>query len=114
MQDRIDGLLALSAARGAAYAEENPAAATGMLVKDYRGKDANQVVWRFDSALESKIMEALKRAAIEGSRSGEFSISKTEQSALTSRLKIGVGALGPLFPASESGTIGAGIGPYQS
>jgi len=48
-----------------APAEENPAAATGLLVKDYRGKDANQVVWKFDSALESNIMEALKLAAIE-------------------------------------------------
>ena len=36
---------------------------TGLLVKDYRGKENNQVVWKFDSALESGIMEALKQAA---------------------------------------------------
>ena len=58
-------MLALSADRAAVHGEASPAAATGLLVKDYRGKDANQVVWKFDSALESKIMEALKQAAIE-------------------------------------------------
>jgi hypothetical protein len=40
-------------------------AATGLLVKDYRGKDANQEVWKFDAAIEAKLMEALKQAAIE-------------------------------------------------
>src|ERR1035437_1219173 len=39
--------------------------ATGMLVKDYRGKNAEQVIWKFDAALETKIFEALKQAAIE-------------------------------------------------
>ena len=42
-----------------------PNGAAGMLVKDYRGKDANHEVWKFDSALEAKLMEALKQAAIE-------------------------------------------------
>ena len=32
-------------------------AATGLLVKDYRGKDANQVIWKLDSALESRIAD---------------------------------------------------------
>jgi hypothetical protein len=40
-------------------------AATGMLMKDFRGKNAEQVVWKFDAALEAKLMEALKQAAIE-------------------------------------------------
>jgi hypothetical protein len=40
-------------------------AATDLLVKDYRGKDANQEVWRFDSALEARIADDLKQAAIE-------------------------------------------------
>ncbi len=39
--------------------------ATGMLVKDYRGKDANQEIWKFDGALVGKIAELLKQAAIE-------------------------------------------------
>jgi hypothetical protein len=38
---------------------------TGMLVKDFRGKDANQEIWKFDGGLESKIFECLKQAAIE-------------------------------------------------
>jgi hypothetical protein len=38
---------------------------TGMLMKDFRGKDANQEVWKFDAALEAKILECLKQAAIE-------------------------------------------------
>src|ERR1035437_1069588 len=39
--------------------------ATGMLVKDYRGKNAEQVIWKFDSALEARIADNLKQAAIE-------------------------------------------------
>jgi hypothetical protein len=39
--------------------------ATGRLVKDYRGGDANQVVWKFDSSLEARIADDLKQAAIE-------------------------------------------------
>jgi hypothetical protein len=40
-------------------------AATGLLVKDYRGKEANQEVWKFDSALEARPADDLKQAAIE-------------------------------------------------
>src|SRR4051794_8716414 len=40
-------------------------AAAGLLVKDYRGKDANQVIWKSDSALEARIADDLKQAAIE-------------------------------------------------
>ena len=40
-------------------------AATGLLGKDYRGKDANQEVWKFDSALEARLADDLKQAAIE-------------------------------------------------
>jgi hypothetical protein len=39
--------------------------ATGMLVKDYRGKNADQVIWKFDSALEARIADTLKQVAIE-------------------------------------------------
>jgi hypothetical protein len=39
--------------------------ATGLLVKDYRGKEANQEVWKFDSALEARLADDLKQAAIE-------------------------------------------------
>jgi hypothetical protein len=40
-------------------------AAHGLLVKDYRGKDANQEIWKFDAALVTQICNALKQAAIE-------------------------------------------------
>ena len=39
--------------------------ATGLLVKDYRGKNAEQEIWKFDSGLEARIAEDLKQAAIE-------------------------------------------------
>lgn len=39
--------------------------ATGLLVKDYRSKNAEQEVWKFDSALEARIADDLKQAAIE-------------------------------------------------
>jgi hypothetical protein len=39
--------------------------ATGMLVKDYRGKNAEQEIWKFDAALVSTINDTLKQAAIE-------------------------------------------------
>jgi hypothetical protein len=47
--------------------DENPGpgAATGCVVKDYRGKDATSVVWKFDAAVEAAIRDALKQAAIE-------------------------------------------------
>ena len=39
--------------------------ATGMLVKDYRGKNAEQEIWKFDAALVARFNETLKQAAIE-------------------------------------------------
>ena len=40
-------------------------AVTGLAVKDRRGKDANQVIWKFDRAPEPRIADTLKKAAIE-------------------------------------------------
>ncbi len=40
-------------------------AAHGLLVKDYRGKDAQQEIWKYDTAPVAKILEALKQIAIE-------------------------------------------------
>jgi hypothetical protein len=39
--------------------------ATGMLVKDYRGKNAEQEIWKFDASLVAQINDVLKQAAIE-------------------------------------------------
>jgi hypothetical protein len=41
LQNRIDAMLALSEARAREYAAD-PGGSSGLLVKDYRGKDANQ------------------------------------------------------------------------
>ncbi len=38
---------------------------TGMLVKDFRGKNAEQEIWKFDAALVEKFANVLKQAAIE-------------------------------------------------
>jgi hypothetical protein len=39
--------------------------ATGRLVKDYRGKNAEQELWKFDAALVAQTCDVLKQAAIE-------------------------------------------------
>ena len=38
---------------------------SGTLVKDYRGKNAEQEIRKFDGGLEARIAEDLKQAAIE-------------------------------------------------
>jgi hypothetical protein len=42
-----------------------------MLVKDYRGKNAEQEMWRFDASLVTQINATLKQAAIEEGQWGE-------------------------------------------
>jgi hypothetical protein len=54
----------LREARAIEYAEY-PGGATGMLVREYRGKNAEQEIWKFDAALVSRINATLKQAAIE-------------------------------------------------
>ena len=39
--------------------------ATGMLVRDYRGKNAEREIYRFDAPLVAQINDILKQAAIE-------------------------------------------------
>ena len=60
----LDRMFNLVEARAIEYAED-PGGATGMLVTDYRCKDANQIVWKFDPALVAQINDTLKQAAIE-------------------------------------------------
>ena len=52
------------AARAFEYAD-HPGGASGMLMRDYRGKNAEKVIWRFDAALVSQMNDAMKQAAIE-------------------------------------------------
>ena len=68
LQRRVKAILALIDDRASRCGEDEqagPGAFTGTLVKDYRGKDANQVVWKFDSAVEAPIRDALRHVAIE-------------------------------------------------
>jgi hypothetical protein len=42
-----------------------PGGDTGLLVKDYKGKDANQVVYKFDSALVNDLCkESIKERGL--------------------------------------------------
>src|SRR4051794_88203 len=65
--------------------------ATGLLVKDYRGKDANQEVWKFDSALEARIAEDLKQAAIEEGQWTEKREVKAEAALADLKARINAG-----------------------
>ena len=40
----------------------SPGGATGMLVRGSRGKNAEQVIWKFDGALVAQINDTLKQA----------------------------------------------------
>ena len=68
---RTEGVIAceirkrnLVEARSIEYAD-HLGGATGMLVKDYRGKNAEQEIWKFDASLVVQICDVLKQAAIE-------------------------------------------------
>ena len=69
-----------------------PASRAGRpLVKDYRGKNAERAVWKFDAALVGQINEVLKQAAIEegqwhGTRGAEGGI---DVNVLMARLNAG-------------------------
>ena len=64
LQDNLDRLRNVIRARAFEYAH-HLGGATGMLVRDYRGKNAEREIYRFDSALVAQINDTLKQAAIE-------------------------------------------------
>jgi hypothetical protein len=64
LQDQLNRMRRLIEARASEYSD-HPGGATGLLVKDYRGKNAEQEVWRFDAGLVAQINQVLKQAAIE-------------------------------------------------
>src|ERR1700694_3557030 len=64
LQNRLDRMRHLIEAR-ALEDRDHPGGATGMLVKDYRGKNAEQEIWKFDAALVAQTCDVLKQAAIE-------------------------------------------------
>jgi hypothetical protein len=64
LQNTLHRLCSLIEARALEYAD-HPGGATGMLVKEHRGKNAQQEIWKFDAALVSQINATMKQAAIE-------------------------------------------------
>lgn len=63
-QNIVDRLCRLRETRALEYAD-HPGGATGMLVKEYRGKNGEQVVWKFDKSLVAQTNATLKQVAIE-------------------------------------------------
>ena len=85
LQNQLDGMLNLQRARAFEYSD-HPGGATGTLVKDYRGKNAEQEIWKFDAALVAMITNTLKQAAIKEGQwtekrqvAGEIGISEIMQ-----------------------------------
>src|ERR1039457_3326211 len=64
LENNLNCMLGLIEARGVEHADY-PGGATGMLVKDYRGKNAEQEIWKLDAAPVTQINATLKQAAIE-------------------------------------------------
>jgi hypothetical protein len=84
-------MFALIDARAADYEHEGDVASTGMLVKDYRGKEANQMVWKFDAALVAQINDTLKQAAMEKGQWTEKRDVKASDSLAAPKAKINQG-----------------------
>ena len=61
LQVNLDKMGALIEARAKEYAD-SPGGATGMLVQDFRGKNAEQEIWKFDGALVAQINDTLTQA----------------------------------------------------
>ena len=81
LQFLLDRARTLMAAREFEYTD-HPGGATGLLVKEYRGKNGEKEVWRFDAGLVAQILDLLKQAAIE---EGQWDEKRTEQGDLISR-----------------------------
>jgi phage terminase small subunit len=64
LQNNFNRMWRLIEARALEYFDHS-GGATGMLVKDYRGKNAEQEIWKFDVALVTQINATLKQVAIE-------------------------------------------------
>jgi hypothetical protein len=63
-QNRWDRMRGLIEAR-AQEMKDVPGGETGMLVRDFKGKDANQVVYKFDASLVNELNKVEKQAAEE-------------------------------------------------
>lgn len=67
LHDRVQRMTALMAAREAEFRQtgETAGGETGLLVRDYKGKNADRIVYRFDAALLRELREHEKQAAQE-------------------------------------------------
>ena len=64
LQDLVDRMRRVMEERGAEMADV-PGGSSGLLVKTYKGKDADTAVYRFDAALVEQINATCKQVAIE-------------------------------------------------
>ena len=90
LQNIVDRLYRLTEARALEYAD-HPGGATGMLLKEHRGKNGQQEIWKFDVAVVSQINATLKQAAIEeGQWSEKRQLSDSQaNSVLAARMAAG-------------------------
>lgn len=65
IQDRHDRMMKIVTERGDEMAHEVAGGSSGFLVRDYKGKDADRAVYKFDSALAGELREHEKHIAIE-------------------------------------------------
>ncbi len=75
LQHKLEQLDMLIAAR-AADMKDLPGGTTGLLCRDYKGKDANQLVLRYDSAVVQDYLAILKQVAIE---TGQWVAKRSEK-----------------------------------
>lgn len=64
-QDTIDRIQTLIKERADEMADEVAGGGTGLLTKDYKGKDADRAVYKFDAALVTQLNATLRQAAQE-------------------------------------------------
>lgn len=73
--------------------------ATGMLVKDFRGKSAEQVIFRFDRAHQAEIRDTLRQAAIE---EGDWNEDREDVAPTAAPVKVTVVFVTPAGQAQNS------------
>jgi hypothetical protein len=65
IQDRHDRMMKIVTERGEEMANEVAGGSSGFLVRDYKGKDADRAVYKFDAGLAAELREHEKHMAIE-------------------------------------------------
>jgi hypothetical protein len=65
IQDRHDRMMRIVQERGDEMANEVAGGSSGFLVRDYKGKDADRAVYKFDSSLAAELREHERQMAIE-------------------------------------------------